>query len=189
MFKSIEKINCSFKEKNEDKSVAETQLYQEILKVFLQSSFRICLSPIPRKDLLFWSKLQELCQMLVDWEILIHIWKTFVLSLIINLVDNLYCDTDEELKVFSDSNLFPFKDLGMKNEYKLQILLNAFNSKDDPKYAEVIKLKIYKDTFENWIRLLKLIKIPTEPNNVKNLQNYVESNIHSNKNSDRGNNW
>jgi len=160
-------------------SGSETQVLDGIIDVLIQIAFKIPFSPIANKDPEIWADLDSLCLKLIENEgskkIVEQIWRATMISLTTTFVDALCKITPEELQVLSHPAITPFKDLPMRNEYSLQILFNAFNSKSDPIYAKVLKLKLYNELCENWLKFLQLMKIPIEPSNTEVLLNYFKS--------------
>jgi len=159
----------------------EVQMLDGVIYVLTQIEFKIYLTPIANKDPDIWANIESLCQKLIENKItkktIVQVWKGVILDLTSSLVDALCKIGSEDLQVLSEPEITPYKDLPMRNEYGLQVLFNAYFSKEDPKYAKVIGLKLYDELYENWFKLLKVLKVPIESNNAEVLLTYYQSTL------------
>eukprot|EP00826_Nyctotherus_ovalis_P050766 TRINITY_DN6263_c0_g3_i3.p1 TRINITY_DN6263_c0_g3~~TRINITY_DN6263_c0_g3_i3.p1 ORF type:complete len:160 (-),score=44.46 TRINITY_DN6263_c0_g3_i3:471-950(-) len=153
-------------------------LFKKIVDILMKTEFYICLNPIVANNVRVWEKMEALCEKLVNNQAtkdgLVHIWQVAVVKCTIDLNTALIGINEEQFEVFKDFQVLPFEGLPMRKEYMLQVLFNAFANKHDPKYAKVVKSYLYADFFENWFKLLQLVKISLTLENSKILNFYTQ---------------
>ena len=168
---SIVKLNSYIHEAKDSKGIVN------IIKTLLEKAFMICLDPISSKDPDIWTKMNECCKKFINESFTVEIWMDTIKESTEKLANDIWKIPKEEMEIFNDSAILPFKDLSMRTEYVLQVLFDAFTHKSDTKYAKVFKTTIYENTFENWLMLLKLIKVSAETTNKDILLKYIQSMI------------
>jgi len=181
LLSSIRKINVYYNEEEKSHEGAyapESTLFEKIMEILVQTEFKICLNPVAARNAKVWERIELLCKELINNKIakngLVHIWKVFILSMTDNLSDALANISLEEFEVFKDPLIIPFEGLSMKSEYRLQVLFNAFGDKCDAKYEKVVQSNLYVNHFETWFKLLQVLKISIEPNNIEILCEYIK---------------
>eukprot|EP00826_Nyctotherus_ovalis_P030849 TRINITY_DN24637_c0_g2_i1.p1 TRINITY_DN24637_c0_g2~~TRINITY_DN24637_c0_g2_i1.p1 ORF type:complete len:189 (+),score=41.94 TRINITY_DN24637_c0_g2_i1:506-1072(+) len=109
-------------------------------------------------------------------ESLTHIWQTTVVNLTDEFIEALVNISDEESEILKDPLIIPFEGLSMKYEYVLQVLVNAFASRNDPRYERLMQTSLYT-SFDIWFKLLLLFEVPIEPEYTKYLRDYIQSTL------------
>ena len=151
----------------------ESQAFLTFIETMVQYMFTLCIDPASGNDPRIWEKMKVFCSNFLSIQMLVLVWQRVIFESTNTLADYLYNLPEEEYKVFAE--LSPFDGLPMKREYTLQVLYDACcTDAGASKYKYVACTKLY-GIFESWMRLLKVLQIPSGFTNKLILLEYVKS--------------
>lgn len=178
---AIKKTNHYYLEEEKTYGITytpEATLLEDINEVLVQAEFNICLHPVTARSPKIWERMEALCERFASGkstkESLTHIWQVTVVNLTNAFIEALIQISDEESEILKDPLIAPFEGLSMKYEYVLQVLVNAFASRNGPKYEKLMQTSLYT-SFDIWFKLLLLFEVPIESEYSKYLYDYIQS--------------
>lgn len=154
-------------------TVGNAARFEECVEILLEFFFSFCHLTRLKSFQEIYGKLKGLCASCLDNLAVSRKWKKTMVGETERLVEALLSITD--LAEFADPLILPFKELPMRKEYVLQILLDAHCCKGDKKYEAVRQSSLYVESFEPWMCLFCLIEIPEEFDNAEIILNYCQS--------------